>query len=1033
MNRVLRVCLAMGGGVSLGSFSGAALTESLKLLLIFGKDKNGDPYDRVLVDGMSGASAGAIALTIMLRCLLDYDAMLSRWDSDPEVSEYVSNTTKENILKEQLKFMYFDNKDERYNAIPETKRKNLLSLELAQEIQKTLWVYAVDAKKLYDKKIKEDHQINDSFGLLDRGIMEKLIKDYLVAPIKAVDMTSSILDSNRILFACSLTNLLPTSQNISGEKVARSLKDNILNSTGLFNHAELRVIDFVFNREISNKKPSDSRWLKFLNAEDITEDQIDKDTITFDLKTPESWAIISASALACGAFPIAFSPLLLKRYKEEFEISRTTKEDLSSSIEKRNQVRNTVKAAKENEADSDEYITTEWPLSFYKLQEHLRHIDEKHQLSRFNDEGNSKITYDHFNFPYIDGGTFNNEPIKEAYRIASFQDFAEDRSTCERVVLFVDPIVRKEKAPSLNVASFRPINGKKPPRESSEINKLVSSVQSLVGLLVNQGRAKEGGKISSTLENLELKDTLFDYLEENENVKLTGDVCLTAFSKIRATLSDHIISIGTRSPLIYFINELEKTSKAEWAGRPIAQLIKHTRRIEEQIFELLSKREQFLKEHTNGTFNLPMAEIYEPFGINGSDTSDINSQRIFAKTVFRVIADISLDTAGKNKEAILAAILPINLKNEIIDLPGTEDAAFAGFASVEAKKYAFEYGRLSALLALKSEKGFRAEEKGGAYLRGTDEDMKKVYSNLLTSVRDTKFYSVENDYPNALREGLYHPSKNRLLRIIGIHKGWKNITFKTPTAILGFLSIFPALIAGPAIAISGAKKRKARSLSGVVTSIIKEKSEAVYYENNLPILINIKGKGFKKSFWRWINPLKKNDLVKMIAVVDGEEKKIHAFWHKDKQTEEESIYFKLYICKEKLIPQETQNSQEGDNNKVNDSLNFTKDIRIVLDRRTELPEKTLKSRNIDPNLDIPDYISKRNEKLPKKITKLIINGIEDDVLFDYKKHINNKNKSLIYSLNALKHHVNPMLQMDLTEKTDWYFKENTKAFDEVIL
>ena len=36
-NTALRVCLAMGGGVSLGTFSGAALTESLKLLIIYGK------------------------------------------------------------------------------------------------------------------------------------------------------------------------------------------------------------------------------------------------------------------------------------------------------------------------------------------------------------------------------------------------------------------------------------------------------------------------------------------------------------------------------------------------------------------------------------------------------------------------------------------------------------------------------------------------------------------------------------------------------------------------------------------------------------------------------------------------------------------------------------------------------------------------------------------------------------------------------------------------------------------------------------
>ena len=42
MAKILRICLAMGGGVSLGSFSGSSLTEALKLLILYGKDENGN-------------------------------------------------------------------------------------------------------------------------------------------------------------------------------------------------------------------------------------------------------------------------------------------------------------------------------------------------------------------------------------------------------------------------------------------------------------------------------------------------------------------------------------------------------------------------------------------------------------------------------------------------------------------------------------------------------------------------------------------------------------------------------------------------------------------------------------------------------------------------------------------------------------------------------------------------------------------------------------------------------------------------------
>ena len=79
MGTTLRVGFAMGGGNSLGTFNGAALSQALKLLLLRGVDRRGEPYDAVEVDIFSGASAGSMSLALMLRGLLtpDSDRMMA--------------------------------------------------------------------------------------------------------------------------------------------------------------------------------------------------------------------------------------------------------------------------------------------------------------------------------------------------------------------------------------------------------------------------------------------------------------------------------------------------------------------------------------------------------------------------------------------------------------------------------------------------------------------------------------------------------------------------------------------------------------------------------------------------------------------------------------------------------------------------------------------------------------------------------------------------------------------------------------------
>ncbi len=67
MPTTLRLGFATGGGVSLGTFCGAALSQAIKLILVHGRSAQRQPYDKVEIDVFTGASAGALSLAAMLR------------------------------------------------------------------------------------------------------------------------------------------------------------------------------------------------------------------------------------------------------------------------------------------------------------------------------------------------------------------------------------------------------------------------------------------------------------------------------------------------------------------------------------------------------------------------------------------------------------------------------------------------------------------------------------------------------------------------------------------------------------------------------------------------------------------------------------------------------------------------------------------------------------------------------------------------------------------------------------------------------
>lgn len=964
----------MGGGVSLGSFSGSALTEALKLLIIFGKtakskESNQELYDKVIVDGMSGASAGAVALTIMLRCLIDYKSMLLIWKpidkNNPNQDENHHKINRISFLKKALISDYFLDEIS-FENLSREKKDQLIALELAQNIQREIWVNDLNIDKLYGSKKNHpyNYNLNDSFGLLERKHMEGLIEEYLLK--SKVDLGNiKVLDKNRVIFACSLTNLLPIAINQNIER-SNSLKQNVANSTGLFNHAEVRVIDYVFSDDIQKKKPSDNRWLKFQASNNP-----DKNELIFDIGNNKSWKTIAASALACAAFPVAFEPLLLRRFKKEF--------DSNDGI---------------NGKDS-----TGWPKRFVELSTAIKELKKEDQNSYFNDKKGSRIDYDSFIFPYIDGGTFNNEPIKEAFRIASFQDFAaEDQENRDRLVLFVDPIVRKEQSPSFNVDSFSPIKGFNPIQPNSEKSKFVGAVGSLLGLLVNQGRAKEAVKITGVEESLSLRETMFEYLEGNENIKLTPKICIRAFKKISKQLNDNIISIGTRSPVEYFIEQINKESNGNWEGISFKQLRQDAKKIDEFLLNLSPEELE----------DLDIDNIYNRFGIKDKE----GSIKIFIKCVFQVIVDISLDTAGKNENAVNAAILPINKNNQIIDLPGTEVQAFAGFASLASKNYAFEYGRLSALKSLRADEGFRVE--GGPYL--TDNvlgDLDRITTKLNNKIKDTEFFDKSNNYKQVLKTQLFKPSIERIKVILDITH---------PKVLNFFLKIPLPLIVSSVLPLYGLYKtirKPFKSAKGNLNDALDTISSSVDKVFNTPITISIISKPLKRNLYQRL--FKKESINILIKHTSGSDKKIKGHIKKINDTGYVFITLKLYLFRD--------SDNASVNSKSQMKLTTNKNVKLFILSEPEIDKPNTKDEyhNLDPNLNPNEWMNQLRSSLPPGVISLNFNDQKIDLKENY---INNTSQSLYHSLKSIEYHVNPMLQIDLTKDTGWYFKENTKSFDE---
>ncbi len=777
----------MGGGVSLGSFSGAALTEILKLLVLYGRDRNGDPYEEVILDSMSGSSAGAISLAILMRSLLDYPSTLLAISKNWEIlanGKYKKREKKLDLSqctpeeREGYVQVFEDHIEKRLreyedypDLIDDEVNKQLQAIETAQLLQELLWVEEVNIKELFQGSQSNLIQAASQpiFSLLKNSKLIELAHEYLLPSNDAtINFKRVQVLDERVLFACSLTNLLPFRLNesfeISGQdflnselqKASFHLVQETQKALSSKTHKELRILDFRFKASSDlrqENQQAEANWIKICPSDLTTSTKFpgfDKWPLegkslqdsSLCVEKPESWALFAASAIACGSFPIAFPPGILRRWKEEF-----------------------------------------YPFGQEKSQ-----IDPDPKLLK--DQNIWDLGLKSYKFPYLDGGTLNNEPIREAFKLANYLDTKRRKinpsHSFDRLVLFVDPIVDASNSPSYTVEAYSPNRLKEVQpfwgrfgatlslQKRNVFSKALSLTSMVVGLLRNQGSVKEEYKINNYLETLQLKKSLENHLS-NLSVQFTGEsdeieLIRAIIAHVRDTLKRNYIPYGTRNISEFFLwaisDQLDKEEGLEKLGIPsdhaeyqqfffqgtapkqshfhqkkyhstiqkieefISQIEKpeaYEANLEELFDQTLFSNPEAKEQSANNeayefipTFFDHLEEEYIEFIPHQENPKDEEIaivkkllRQVIKKAFLNIMIDAALDLDGKDSKAERLAVTPLAFESgesdsevKTIDLPGSEMEAFGGFASHQTRKYSFQYGRYCAQKVL-SRQDFR--------------------------------------------------------------------------------------------------------------------------------------------------------------------------------------------------------------------------------------------------------------------------------------------------------------------------------------
>jgi predicted acylesterase/phospholipase RssA len=600
--RILRLAFAMGGGVSLGTFNGAALSELLKLVLL--ERSNGAwKWDKVEVDVFSGASAGALSLLVMLRSLVSpKDYGYTRWkDAEKSLSEWLRGRGENPA---QLK------------AGDDARWQDLVAAQLVQDAQKRTWVEEVEIKGLLPRDAAS--RLRYRASLLDRGFEEEIARRMLAIPPGGVFTGfAPRLLAERVLYACSLSGLIPTIEDARTQTgVAPPSLAGLGDGMRTFRHRELRVFDLCFGKH--EFRSSSSRWVRMHSAPE-------EEGNAGDLRLAKSWSRIGATAIACGAFPFALDPVVLTRSRYEFP-------------------------------------STEWDRMLAGV---MKQDGKKADL------------------PYVDGGMFNNEPIREAFRLSAFRDSTAPPAgddTLERLLFFVDPFVSEEK-PVTSLEVFRRFSVERPLalgdlegvgfRRKKAFQRMLPLTGSLLGSLMDECRSIESDKIFAVR----------DLFEERKKIR----------ELVRPLLAPEPSEEALGRMAIWLLNCLEQSALIDMLPSTSLTLDGELERVAEgddSLYQIRDQAERFVKHIVDPNPGAPWPGNLEVWNI----------------ALLYVAIDLQMNLDGKREHTTLVAVGPFKDPSAAdlldganrVDLLGAGFQGFDGFMSRDARLHDFAQGLLCA-------------------------------------------------------------------------------------------------------------------------------------------------------------------------------------------------------------------------------------------------------------------------------------------------------------------------------------------------
>lgn len=653
MSKVAKLAFAMGGGVSLGSFSGAGLTQCIKQLILHGGYYEGGQfhhYSDIEIDVFSGASAGCISLGIMLRTL-----------TDPEGEfQYIPNeSTKPDTLTFEGVRLELESTDEdlkkRLAEIDDDNEKNRLldlytAAEITQRVQNNIWCNEINFKNLLNGAMR-----NIEAGVANKKAILDIAKTYFGKDANINPKNRRLL-ADRVIFVNTLANLdglvLEGRDNHAEYMVSLEAMRKQANRLALMDggrsktHRDYRVFDINFvnledlegvderelpwNEKTKYKYPR--RWFRIYPWK---EGEVKEKS--HNLLSDLTWRKICATSVGSGSIPPALEPTILERYNWEY-----------------------------NQKVWNATVDVDVPLG--------------NDSGAAENDRHENTSLKHY-FSYVDGGTFNNEPIREAHRAAAFIDNLEslkpdaEQRDFDRLIMFIDPYVdpsphvlsqsyMSAKAPSYGETTHDVLKLPSGERLKIKFKSILGLAGTIFGAIRSEGTVKEGLRHDRYANKIEVtqKWAAVSSSALKSNSSILDSLIAQLQDWLNGVTSSEIMPPGPLSEMYALLTYVRRITTADNAS-PYASLKgDEIDQLQNHIYDLIDQDKLTL--------------------------ADISS--VHKGALMKVLNVLNAERIGsviyKSRVTSLIAIAPLKIENDrmgIQYLPGTAIGGFAGFASVK--------------------------------------------------------------------------------------------------------------------------------------------------------------------------------------------------------------------------------------------------------------------------------------------------------------------------------------------------------------